>query len=83
MAHLQAIETKPRLGDALGVIDKLRADVESGRIIAFAAVGITPDDDSLAYSSSTRRLTRLRLQGGIAHLLHCCCAGELDADSET
>lgn len=62
--------------DALAVIDDLRVAVESGEIIAFAAVGVEPDDCTKMWSTSTRPVTRLRMMGAIHNLLHSYTNGE-------
>jgi hypothetical protein len=56
--------------DALEVLDDLRAAVERGEIIAFACVGIEPDDCTQIWSSSTKPTTRLKIIGAMAHMLH-------------
>lgn len=56
--------------DALEVLDTLRAAVESGEVIAFACVGIEPDDCTRMWSSATKKVTRLRMMGAIHNLLH-------------
>jgi hypothetical protein len=56
--------------DALAVIEDLRVAIESGEIIAFAAVGVEPDDCTRMWSTSTRPVTRLRMMGAMHNLLH-------------
>ena len=56
--------------DALAVLDSLRAAVEAGEIVAFACVGIEPDDCTRMWSSATRPTTRLKIIGAMAHMLH-------------
>jgi hypothetical protein len=58
---------KPRL---LAIVDDLRAKIESGEIVAFAAVGIQPDDVTLSWQGCTQGVTNLRLVGAVARLLH-------------
>lgn len=57
----------------LEVIDNLREAVASGRVVAFAAVGIEADHTTAMWLSSTNKtkITRLTLIGAIHHLLHC------------
>lgn len=62
--------------DALEVIDTLRAAVESGEIVAFACVGIEPDDCTRMWSSATKKVTRLRMMGAMYNLLHHYTNGE-------
>lgn len=54
----------------LSILDDLRAKVESGEIVAFAAVGIQPDDVTLSWQGCTHGVTNLRLVGAVACLLH-------------
>lgn len=56
---------------ALDVLDDLRKKIESGQVIAFAAVGIEPDDSTLFWTAATLGVSRLRLLGAMAHLQHC------------
>jgi hypothetical protein len=65
VVSLPTVDTKA----ALEVLDTLRQAVESGEIIAFCAVGIEPDDCTRMWSSSTKSVTRLRMQGAISNLL--------------
>lgn len=66
----------PSLEDALSALDSLREDLKSGRIIAFAASGITADDENLWYSGSSRPVTRLRLIGSMSNALYHFNRGE-------
>lgn len=66
-----------RLKNSLDVIDDLRKRVENGEIIAFALVGVHPDDATSGWSSCTEKVSRLRMQGAIAQLLHSYLTGEL------
>ena len=54
--------------EALECLDSLREQLESGKIIAFAAVGIEPDDVTCYWQATTRKITRLRLIGATATL---------------
>ena len=58
---------KPQL---LAVVDSLREKIESGEIVAFAAVGIQADDVTLSWQGCTQGVTNLRLVGAVARLLH-------------
>jgi hypothetical protein len=62
---------------ALGVLDELRQQVLDGRVIAFCAVAIEPDDTTTAWASCTQHVTRLRMQGAIASLMHHYVAGDV------
>ena len=57
--------------DALDVLDDLRVKVSAGEIIAFAIVGIEPDDTTRSWTSTTRPVSRLRMMGAIANLEQC------------
>lgn len=59
------------------MLDDLREKVVSGEIVAFAAVGIAPDDGTLAWSSATEDVSRLRVIGAIAHLGHMYSHGDV------
>lgn len=67
MASGRAYDTK----QALEILDELRAKVESGEVIAFAAVGIEPDDVTSSWTATTRPVSRLRMIGAIGSLFHC------------
>lgn len=54
----------------LDVIDSLREAVASGRVVAFAAVAIEPDNTTAQWSGCTHGVTNLRLIGAVARLLH-------------
>lgn len=58
------------LEDALRVVDQLRADIVSGKVRAFACVAVCPDDGTLGYIGYTQPISRLRVQGAVATLLH-------------
>lgn len=69
-------ELKPDAKEALGIIDDLRKRVASGEIIAFAVVGIEPDDTTRMWTSCTKFVSRLRTIGAISTLLHHYTAGD-------
>lgn len=54
----------------LEVLDSLRQAVESGEVVAFAAVGIEADDCTRQWSGCTQGVTNLRMIGAVARLLH-------------
>ncbi len=70
MTTLRKLPPADNKEDALKVIESLRQAGESGDIVAFAAVGIEPDDCTRMWSATTRNVTRLRMFGAMAHLLH-------------
>ena len=70
------LEKPANLEATLAVVDRLRADIESGRIVAFAAVSINEQDDVESWSGAVRSVSRLRIQGAVSHLLHCLHTGD-------
>jgi len=54
----------------LEIVDDLRADVEAGNIIAFAAVGIQPDNLTARWTGAARVVPPLLMIGAIAKLQH-------------
>lgn len=67
---------KQDVGDALSVLAQLKADIESGKVVAFVAAGVAPDDAAYAYASSTETVSRLRMLGSISNLQQAYMAGE-------
>lgn len=61
----------------LETLDNLRAKVESGEVVAMAAVGISQSDDVASWMSTVGHVSRLRVYGAVSHLLHCLHAGEV------
>lgn len=59
-----------RVKKALDVIDDLRARVVAGDVIAFAAVGVEPDDGTYIWMSATENVSRLRMIGALNHMAH-------------
>lgn len=59
-----------RVHTALEVLENLRQAVIEGKVVAFAAVGIEPDDTTRMWCSATENVSRLRVIGAIAHLGH-------------
>lgn len=62
--------------DAIDVIDRLRTDVIEGRVIAFLVAGLNDDDATIAYSSATKPVSRLRMTGAMSNTLHAFNQGE-------
>ncbi len=70
MSNLRAIPLPCASKDkALEIIDSLKEAIESGQIIAFAAVGIEPGDETRSWMATTKPVTRLRMMGAMYHLL--------------
>lgn len=63
-------ELKPTPDDLLATIDLIRSAIEAGEVVAFAGVTIAPDDEITAWTGETRPVTKLRVLGAIAGLLH-------------
>jgi hypothetical protein len=55
----------PSKDEALEVVESLRRDVESGKIVAFHAVGIAADDMLYRYQGMSRPVTYLRIVGAL------------------
>jgi predicted nucleotide-binding protein len=68
--NIVKLDSAPNMQNALEIVDSLRSDVESGRVVAFAVVAIEPDDEVMAYTSSVRPVSVVRIMGAISHLLH-------------
>lgn len=58
----------PSREEALASLDSLRKMIESGEMIAYAAVGIEPDDKTRFWCGASKPVTRLRLIGACAGL---------------
>lgn len=67
----------PNLQVTLETVQKLKEDLESGRVVAFVCAAVTSDDSVLAYASSVRPVSRLRLQGAVGKLHFAIQSGEL------
>lgn len=67
---LLTLNSQPTLPDALGIIDTLRNDLESGKLVAFYAVGISRDDQTYGYCGTSRYFSRLRMEGALSNALH-------------
>lgn len=68
---------KGDLQSALEVVDKLREAIASGRVSGFIGVSIDDDDSTEAWCATTKRVSRLRTMGAIAHLQACFIAGDI------
>lgn len=56
--------------EALAVLDQLRQEFAEGKIIGFASIGITVDDECYMYTGTSIKVSRLRIQGAIGQLSH-------------
>lgn len=61
----------PTLYSALEALDKLRADLISGQLVGFYAVGLAADDRTFRYIGTVRSVSRLRFLGALAMAAHC------------
>jgi hypothetical protein len=54
-------------------LDHLRARIEAGEVVAFAAVGIAANHATSMWTGTVAapRVTRLMMIGALAQLLHC------------
>ncbi len=56
--------------EAVRVLDTLRADIVSGEIVAFCAVGIKRDDGTAMWLANVAKAkTNLQMMGAVANLL--------------
>lgn len=80
----KAYATKRDPSHMLAVIDDLRKRVESGQFIAFSAVAIDAGDACYAFAGADQaeHVSRLRMQGAIAQLMHDYLSGELNEGDE-
>lgn len=62
--------------EALAIIDKLRASIESGESVGFYGVTIDVGDNVAAWRTSVGRVSRLRMMGAVSHLLACMHSGD-------
>lgn len=60
----------PSLEDALSALDGLRKDLESGKVVAFGVAALSPEDETIWYSGSSRPVSRLRLIGAMSNALY-------------
>lgn len=68
---MKVIEFKPaqNVAESLAVLDSLREDVASGKIVCFAAVGISRDDGTTMWLANVGKAkTNLQLVGAIENL---------------
>lgn len=67
------LNTLPEEGkeDMLEILELMKKSVTEGEIISFISVGIAPNDETLIWIGSQKRVTRLRMMGAISNLQHC------------
>lgn len=73
---VQAINDK-RMQRSLEAVDDLKQALLTGKIKAFACVGIADDHVTFMWSGTSRHTTHLEMGGAIASLLHTANNGEL------
>ena len=61
----------PSLTEAAEVVSKFEHDLIDGKIVGFFIAAVGPNDETYAYTSATRPVSRLRLGGAMQHALHC------------
>ena len=71
------LDTEGSKQQALEVLDDLRAAVESGEVVAFLAAAVTPTDEVLTYSATTRGVSRLRMIGAMTCTIAAMTSGEV------
>lgn len=54
--------------DMLSVLDDMRQAIEEGRVVAFCATTVAPNDAVAVWSGACSGVTRLRMMGAIAEL---------------
>jgi len=75
---IHVLETpKPNVDNLLEVLEIMRQRVLDGTLVAFTAAGLADDDTCYAYAASSKRVTRLRMMGAIAHLQHSYHNGDV------
>ena len=64
--------------EALRVVDTLRADLESGKIVAFCAVGIEKDDGTMMWLANVGKAkTNLQMLGAVENLKFHFWSGDI------
>ena len=76
---LVTLNANPTMQEALEAVELLRKDVESGKVGAFFAIGVTAEDGVMGYTGSSRPHSRLRMQGAISQGLHDWLSGMVGA----
>jgi hypothetical protein len=72
---LAEFNNRPSLEACLSSIDNLRQQISDGKIIAFMAVGIEPDDAIVGWCGSVKPVRRIRMLGAIAQGYHDWLSG--------
>lgn len=62
-------EGAAKLRSALEILDMLRADIASGKLKAFVAIGITDDHETYRYQSHVRSTTKLEMLGAASTIV--------------
>lgn len=66
---VRSIDPLPTLSKALEAIDELRADMVSGKAVAFVACTVENDDQCALWCGASKPVSRLRLIGAWCHSL--------------
>lgn len=77
VTKLATYNVTPTMADALQAVDELRADIASGKVRGFFAVGVGADDGLKGYLGSSSPVSRLRITGAIAQALYDFSAGKI------
>ena len=58
------------VAEAVEVLDQLRSDIQSGKVVCFAAIGISKEDGTTMWLANVgKSKTNLQLMGAITNLL--------------
>jgi hypothetical protein len=58
------------MSDALAVVEALKADIASGKLVSFCVAAIDDNDGAYAYVGSSKKVSRLRMTGALSNALH-------------
>ena len=70
------LNTKPTLDTALEVVEALKKDLIDGKVTAFFVAALNDGDETIAYVSSVKGVSRLRMQGAMSQALYHMQTGE-------
>lgn len=75
--NLITLNRAPTKEEALEIVDQLRADIESGEVVAIFAVGVQDDDATNIYLGTCKPISRLRITGSVTEALHSFMHGDV------
>jgi tellurite resistance protein len=67
--NVVTISRAKQIAESLEVLDSLRKQVESGEVVMFIAVGVTPADGTLQWRGTDGSKSRLQMLGAVVDLL--------------